>query len=240
MTTHVQSAAQAASTITNKIVFNDILATARELGEQSGKGRDTQIKFLLKAVEGGYHQALDLTPNKHGADIDDATALAKAYVEAQQGAVVFDAKAMNQRKLISCLRTSIKLGSWPAGGPGEPLATVNTLMSKRLHYRRVPDTASIVDDAANTLLKFARVQLKRDSVIPEDELDPFCFKPLASEGSLEKVLEGLVSKLDKLIDGEGRIQCDSANVVRARASLRKELARIKGEPGITTTVKAAA
>jgi hypothetical protein len=54
--------------------------TVRAAGAEAGKGKDTQIKFLLKAVEGGYHNALDLAGNKHGTDVDDATKLAETYV----------------------------------------------------------------------------------------------------------------------------------------------------------------
>src|SRR5258708_39745880 len=101
--------------MTNMLTMQSLMDDAKLLGEQAGKGKDTQIKFLLKAVEGGYHNAVDLAANKHGKDIDDATKLGEIYVTAQQGATVFDAKAPNNRKLVSTIRTSIKLGMWPKG-----------------------------------------------------------------------------------------------------------------------------
>src|ERR1017187_5917381 len=121
---------------TNAITFDDMMDTAKELGEQAGKGKDTQIKSLLKVLEAGYHNTFDLKANKHGQDVDDATKYAEAYVKAQGSAAVFDAKAMNQRKLISPLRPAIKLGQWPKGGNGEPLATVNNLISMRQKLRQ--------------------------------------------------------------------------------------------------------
>ena len=81
---------------TNAITFADLLVTAAELGAEAGKVKDTQVKFLLKAVEGGYHNAVDLSSNKHGTDVDDATKLAEAYVKSQNATAVFDAKAPNQ------------------------------------------------------------------------------------------------------------------------------------------------
>lgn len=213
----------------NTITFADLMQSAAELGADAGKGKDTQIKFLLKTVEGGYHNALDLSTNKHGTDIDDATKLAEAYVKAQQGAIIFDAKAPNQRKLISCLRTGIKLGCWPKGGNGEPLATVNNLMTQRQKLKQIPAEAKKLDDAANTLLKYARAQLKRDGLIPDAELKDFCYKPTAELETAEQILEATVKKLDKLIDGSaasGTAQDNSVEVRDARQALRKRLTAI--------------
>lgn len=185
----------------NKIDFAALTAKATELGEQKGKGLDTQIKFLLSCLEGGYHNAVDLVPNKHGTDIDDATKLAETYVKAQGTATVFDAKAPNQRKLVSTLRTSIKLGQWPKGGNGEPLATVNNLMSHRQALRKNPLTAKKLDDAANTFLRYARAQLKRDQLIDGEELKEFCQKKTAELPTATELVENARNALQKLVNG---------------------------------------
>lgn len=227
----------------NKISYADLEKVAQDLGADAGKGKDTQIKFLLKMVEGGYHGALDMVGNKHGTDIDDATKLAEVYVKAQQGAVIFDAKAPNQRKLISCLRTGIKLGGWPKGGNGEPLATVNNLMSMRQQLRRNPAEAKKLDDAANTLLKYARAQLKRDTLIDDDELKTFCYKPGKDFATAEEIVEKMAKQLDKLISGEASsntAQDASPEVKQAKDLLRKRLVAIaqakgKAKPGGAVT-----
>ena len=214
---------------TNKMTFADLAAVATELGAKAGEGKDTQIKFMLKAVEGGYHGALDLSVNKHGTDVDDATKLAELYVKAQQGAVVFDAKAPNQRKLVSTVRTSIRLGNWPKGGNGEPIATVNNLISMRQKLRQNPAEAKKLDDATNTLMKYARAQLKRDSLIDGDELKSFCYRPGQELSTAEQIIEKTVKTLDKLIDGsasQGTAQNNSNNIRNARQALRQELAAI--------------
>lgn len=213
----------------NAITFSDLMQTAADLGAEAGKGKDTQIKFLLKAVEGGYHSALDLAHNKHGAEVDDATKLAETYVKAQQGAVVFDAKAPNQRKLISLVRTSIKLGGWPKGGNGEPLATVNNLMTIRQNLKKVPAEAKKLDDAANTLMKYARTQLKRDQLIDDAELKTFCYKPGQDYKTAEEIIESCAKQLEKLIDGSAAHSTaqDNTNEVRqAKHFLRQRLAAI--------------
>lgn len=213
----------------NTISFADLLQAAQDLGADAGKGKDTQVKFLLKTVEGGYHNVLDLASNKHGTDVDDATKLAETYVKAQQGAVIFDAKAPNQRKLISCLRTGIKLGSWPKGGNGEPIATVNNLMAMRQNLRKIPAEAKKLDDAANTLLKYARAQLKRDSLIDDAGLKEFCYKPSADLATPEDILNSIQKKLSALIDGSaasGTAQDNTAEVRAARHSIQQRLAAI--------------
>lgn len=214
---------------TNTITFADLLQTATELGAEAGKGKDTQIKFLLKGVEGGFHNALDLAPNKHGTDVDDATKLAEAYVKAQQGAVVFDAKAPNQAKLISTVRTSIKLGGWPKGGNGEPMATVNNLITMRQQLRKIPAEAKKLNDAANCLMNYARAQLKRDTLIDDAELKGFCYKPGKNLATGEQIIEGMVKQLDKLISGQAAqstAQDNSPEIVAARNEMRKRLSAI--------------
>lgn len=212
----------------NAHTLDTLLARATELGEQAGKGRDTQIKFLLSAMEGGYFNAVDMVPNKHGPERDDATRLAEAYVKAQGSATVFDAKAGNQRKLISTLRTSIKLGQWPKGGNGEPLGTVNNLMTERQKLRKDPTQAKKLDDAANTFLRFARQQLKRDTLIDPAEFKTFLFKPTKDVLTAEEVLDGIRNSLTKLAKGTNShgAQDNSKEVRDALNSLNQRMAAI--------------
>lgn len=202
---------------------------AKELGEQAGKGKDTQVKFLLKIVEGAYHGTLDLDPNSCGQNIDHAQHLASIYVKAQTGATVFDAKAPNQRKTISCMRTCIKLGSWPKGGNGEPLATVNELMTQRQKLRNNPATAKKVDDAANTLLRYARQQIKQDQLIDRADLGEFCVKPMTQHATSEEVLSKLYKGLKDLYNGKASNSTavdSSKHVADAMKSVKSRLDEI--------------
>lgn len=220
------------NTATNKPSLDDYKQKARDLGEQSGKGKDTQVKFLLSVLEGGYYGVVDLVPGRHGVDRDDATVLAEEYVKAQGTATVFDAKAGNQRKLISTLRTSIKLGSWPKGGNGEPLNTVNNLLAERQKLRKDPAQAKRLDDAANTLLRYARAQLKRDQLIDAPEFKEFLFKPGKDTPTAEEVVESLRNSLQKLCNGRKDGVQDNSHEVRAAAqALTKRLTDIAKAKG---------
>lgn len=182
--------------------FDQLLAETVELGKQAGLGKDTQIKFYLKVVEGSFHGKIDLDASKHGTDIDDAAKLAEAYVKAQSGAVVFDAKAPNQRKAISCVRTCIKLGMWPKGGSGEPLASVNSLMTLRQKMRANPVEAKKLEDAGNSLLKYARAQIKLDQLIPQGDFKEYLFKAEHTLRTPEDILGAIRKQAVALKEGK--------------------------------------
>ena len=210
----------------NAPTLQDLEDAVDELGEQAGYGKDTQVKFLMQMIQGGYHNLLDLNHNEHGAERDDATVMTERYVKKQQGTSMFDAKAPNQRKAISCTRTGIKLGSWPKGGNGEPIANVNKFISRWVKLRK---THGKLNDAANSLLAFARAQLKLDRLIDEADFDAFMFKPTVEDLTAEEIIENTVKKLDKLIDGSashGTAQCNTAHIQQARHHMRQELADI--------------
>ncbi len=226
----------------NAMTFADVEAAATELGKMAGQGKDTQIKMLLKVVEGAFHGSVDLQENKHGTEIDDCTKLAEAYVRAQTGAVVFDHKAMNQRKLISTFRTCTKLGQWPKGGSGEPLATVNNLMSMRQKLRAIPGKIKKLDDAANTLLRYARGQLKRDQLIDDAELKTFCYKKDGTLQTPEQIIEHCRKQLLALKDGKassGTAQDGSQDVRDAIKSLTERLKKIADKRGAAKAQHAA-
>jgi len=219
---------------TNAITFADLTTIAQLLGSDTGKGRDTQIKMLMKLVEGAYHNAIDTDKSKHGADVDDAQKLAETYVKAQGAATVFDAKAPNQRKLISCFRTCIKLGMWPKGGMGEPLATMNNLISMRQALRKNPADAKKLDDAANTLLKYARAQLRSDQLLDDAQLREFCFRKGVELRTAEEIIEAARKSLRQLYEGKASHNTASDNskhIANAIESLTKRLKENAGARG---------
>lgn len=187
---------------TNVPTFDSLLQVARDLGAQAGQGKDTQIKFDLKIIEAAYLGGLSLDPNKHGTDRRDGIVLAEEYTKAQTGATVFDSKAPAGRKLISNIDKCIKLGANPKWGNGEPLSTVNSLVSHRQTMRKDPTKVKQLDDAHNMLMRFATVQLKRDTLIDGDELKAFAFKKQAEPRTAEEVLEAIRKMANNLKAGK--------------------------------------
>ncbi len=189
----------------NAPTLASLITSAEELGKQAGQGKDTQVKFLLKTHEAAFLGVIDQDADKHGAGVDDATKLTEAYVRGQTGATIFDAKAPNQRKTISCTRSMIKLGMWPKGGVGEPLATVNSFITLRQAKRKDPATAKKLDDAANSLLRYARAQVKRDQLLTASEYEAFLFKPEADAVTEEEWWEGVRKKAQRAKAGKGGV-----------------------------------
>lgn len=235
--------------VPNGLSLTDLIAAATMLGSQAGVAKDTQIRLALKVVEAAYHGGIDLTANKHGTDIDDAVKISEAYVKAQTGATVFDAKKNNQRKLIACVRTLTKLGQWPKGGTGEPLSTVNNIVSHRQKLRAKPDMAGKLDDAFNTVMRYARAQLRKDQLITASEFDSFCFKKGVDLATAEEIVESVRNTLRKLAQGKASkntAQDQSPEVEKAIQMLSKRLdeiakarGRAQGNNPVPTTKAAA-
>ena len=201
-----------------------------QLGDEAGRGKDVAVKFTMTMIESGYHNIYDLNKNKHGKDRDDASVMAERFAKKQNASAMFDYKGPNERKASSCARTGIKLGSWPKGGAGEPIATVNNFVTDWIKQSKLPSNKGRMIDANNALLSFARAQLKRDHLIDPSQFSEFMFKADKDEATAEEIIEAAVKKLDKLIDGSasnGTVQHRTANVVAARDSLRNELKSFK-------------
>lgn len=218
------------ATKSNVMTFADVLNEAKAFGELEAKGKDGQIKFLLKVAEAAFLGAIDISEHKHGPGIDDATKLTEAYVKARGGANIFDHRAPNQRKACSMTRTMIKLGQWPKGGPGEPLSTLNDLITMRQKMRKDPAYAKKLKDAADTAVSYARAQIKpgRDSVIPANMLQEFCFKPAKVTHTEADYWESLRKKTTNARVGKGDVLVDEATAKSIEALCTKRLKAIVG------------
>ena len=239
-----QAAAQPGS---NALTLATMLVIAGELGAEEAKGKDGQVKFDLKVAEAAFVGAIDLTKDKHGDGIDDSIQLAAAYVKGRNTAVIFDHKEPKQRKLASNVRTMVKLGSSPKFGVGEPMGTLNTLMTARQNLRRTATKGGRkLDDAHNTLMRYARDQLKRDVLITGDELTSFCFKADPDARSAEEVLKGIMSTATKLKNGKLSNCPDVDNspevtaIITACTKRLTAIAKAKGSASGSTQSQAAA
>lgn len=218
----------------NDTRFDDLLVKARDLGRAAGTGKDTLVQFGLLVVNAAYDGVLDLTKDKHGTLIDDAV---KAYSEYGAGLAektIFDHKSPTGKVQAAKLRTCIKLGTWTRGGPGEPIQTLNKLMGLRHKMRANPVTAKTLDDAYNTLLRYARVQIKQNGAISDDKLlREFCVKPVSKTKTLEEYLQGVVKHVEDLRVGRaasGTLQRSSPHLVQAIQNLKADIHDLRSTP----------
>lgn len=218
----------------NDTRFEDLLATARELGTLAGKGKDTLVQFGILAVNGAYDGFLDLTKDKHGAGVDDAAHAYREYSHAMAKGTIFDHKSPSGKVQSAKLRSCIRLGSWTRGGPGEPIATMNRLMGMRDKMRKDPVQVKTLDDAYNTLLRFARYQVKQNGAVDDENLlRIFCIKPPAEQTTLEEYLQGIVKKVDDLHAGRamgGSLQHTSVVIRNVISALKMEISDLRKRP----------
>lgn len=211
----------------NVPTFEELLEKFRLLGEEKGKGEDAQIKGILQACEGGYLGVFDRAKDKHGTGVDDATKLAEAYLLSRSKNALFDRKAPTSRKTASYIRKAIELGSWPKGGPGEPLQTVNRLMTTWRDLRK--RNTQGMEDAVNAFQKYQRVQLKRDTVCTDAELKAFCFTPVKDMRTDAEIIEAVRKSILKLVNGKaekGNVKNDMPEVKAIADKCTKALAAI--------------
>ena len=221
--------------------FELLLQTSRELGAVKGQGEDVQVKHLLSVTQAAFEGVIDNAEHKHGQGVDDATKITEEYWKARNSNVIFNPKADNQRKTISCVRQCVTLGSWSKGGSGEPLGMINTAMTQYRNMRKDPTVAKRMIDAANYLIAIARRMKKSDQLLDPDELRSLSFKKDPDALTVADVLDKARNTLKKLYDGKHPAgSCNTSNVERAVKALSAELKGIADAKRSVVVAQAAA
>jgi hypothetical protein len=211
----------------NDTRFDDLISLSEKLGERAGMGVDVQIQHLLAVTQSAFEAVIDNTKDKHGSGIDDATLIAEAYWKARNKNVIFDPKAGNQRKTISCIRQCVTMGGWSKGGPGEPIGMVNRAMTMYKNLRKVPGNTKRLVDAAGYLISLARKLKRSDYILDDETLNDLAFKKDPEIATIEDILDKTRGTLKKLYDGKHVAgACATPNVEAAIKSINKELKAI--------------
>jgi hypothetical protein len=217
----------------NPLAFEPLREQMREWGALSGKSKDVQIKAALRICESAAAGHLDLTPDKHGAGKNDAAVLGEDYAKSQNSAIIFDARAANQRKLISNFNKCIRFASSPKWGIGQPMGNINLLLTVRQNLRKQAKAgAAKLDDAFNILMRYATAQLKDDTLFTQQQLEQMCYKNQSEPRTAEDVLRSIQKLASNLKSGKVPNCADidtSAEVASIIAACNKR---------ITTLVKA--
>lgn len=217
----------------NDTRFDDLMAKAKELGIAAGQGKDTLVKFATLVVNSAYDGVLDTIKHKHGDTVDDAVKVYTEYSRAMVSATVFDHKTPSGKVQSAKMRTMVRLGKWTRGGPGEPIRVMNLLLAMRDKMRRTPGEAKLLDDAYNTLLRFARFQIKQTSVCDDPAaLRAFCMKGVSPTKTLEDYIEGVAKRLGDLKEGRAErntLQHSSPTIVNVITALRNEVQTLRAK-----------
>lgn len=184
----------------SNMTFEYLLEAAKESGKLEAQGADSLPQFFLEVAQGAFLGVIDTTANKHGTGVNDAAKLTQARCQARTGSTIFDRKALNVRVAVNRTNTLIKLGMWPKGGPGEPLTTLNKLLTN--HRKAIQDGKKVID-APNAMLNYARAQVKSDHVLSDKELEKCFLKPDPTKPSEEDLLDSLRKRLAAAKVGKG-------------------------------------
>ena len=211
----------------NDTRFEQLTGTVEQLAVVAGQGADVQVTYLLLITQNAFEGVIDNTINKHGDNVDDATFLAEKYWKVRNKNVIFNPKADNQRKTISCMRQCITLGGWSKGGPGEPIGMVNKAMTLYRDMRKDPATSKRLVDPANYLITIARRMKKLDAVLDEQELRELAFKNVPDQATVEDALDAMRKIATKLYQGKHPAgSCNTPNVDKIIKAASAELKAI--------------
>jgi len=211
----------------NDTRFDDLLVESEKLGTLAGQGEDVQVKHLLLVTQAAFECVIDNTKNKHGADRDDATIIAEKYWHARHQNVIFNPKAGNQRKTISCLRQCITMGGWSKGGPSEPMGMLNRAMTMYKNLRKVPGNTKRMIDPANYVISLARKLKRSDYVLDDSTMNDMAFKKDPDIATVSDVLDKTRATLKKLHDGKHPAGvCSTVHVEKAIKAITEELKSI--------------
>jgi hypothetical protein len=208
----------------NAPTFEQLLSDAAELGKEGGRGGDGITRLLLRTAETSFGEAADVQKHKHGRGVDDAAKIADAYIKGRSDGTLFDIKGPPMHTMRSRVRLMIKLGRWEKGGAGEPLSTLNSLITLHLKLRK--EGSSDLEDAPNAILRFAREQIKRDSVISAPELRTFCFKKEPQPKTEEDFVEAECKRWQKAKVGKDGFSVDADMADEIIGSCTKRLEAI--------------
>lgn len=214
--------------------FDDLLAKCAELGAAHGKGKNTLAQFYMLTANAAYDCVIDLIKDKHGDGIDDAAQAYEAFDKARNASTMFDHKSPSGKVQTAKLRAMVKLGGWTRAGAGEPIATMNKLVAMRDNLRKTPGEVGKLDDICNTLLRYARFQVKQLSLVDDKQvLRSFCMAPAKQSKTLEDFLNDTAKRLEDLRQGKagsGTLQHSSPRLVHALIEIREEAKALrKGE-----------
>lgn len=230
------AASTAVQPASNQITFNDLMNIAKTSGEDAARGNDSTPKFYLKVVEAAYVGAIDNTKDKHGSKIDDGIKLAEEHAKGRNGVNVFDRKVQKARTAASKIRSMIKLGLWPKAPPGEPLNTLNKLLTMR---DKLAKAGNKVEDATTAMIAYARAQTRPTvtSVLTDGELRELIVKEASEKPTEEEFLEGQRKKFLNAKAGKntlGVIDADTADKIVAALTKRLKAIAVARSPANAT------
>lgn len=246
-TANVPTASGSTTSRGNQPTLDDVLKDVTDIATTEGRAADGRTHLFLKVATAAYAGAIDRQKDKHGPGVKDNTRICEVYSKARSGATTFDTKPVKARKFLSEVDTMIRLGMFTKGGPSEPLSTLNAVVTLHQKMRKDATRVGELIDLPNALLKFAREQVKRETMLSEHEYRSYLVKAAKDPRTIEEWWDHLRKQAQKLKAGQlksivGEDMSDEMDKVINAANRRlRDIAKAKGvQPADAKTAAAEA
>ncbi len=214
-------------TLTNDKRLEDGVKVIRELGRDSALGKDSLPKLAFKLTELAADGVIDLEkkysePTADGGtrDYDDAEFLFTEYSKAEGKKAVHERSGGGLKANISKARQFIEFGSMTTCDPMD-------VLERAVKVRKTMQEAGTKTKSAYAAyVDVARFQKGIDVDATDEQLEGVIRKPEAAAPEVEKILRGVMKKLEDLIAGEKGVQDQSELVDTAFQAVRDRLAEI--------------
>lgn len=213
--------------LTNDKRLEDGVKVIRELGRDSALGKDSLPKLAFKLTELAADGVIDLEkkwsePTADGGtrDYDDAEYLFTEYAKAEGKKAVHERSGGGLKANISKARQFIAFGSMTTCDPMDVLER-GVAVRKRMMEDGVK-----AKSAYAAYVDIARFQQGIDTDATNEQLEGVIRKPERAAPEVEKILRGVMKKLEDLIAGENGVKDDSELVDTAFQAVRDRLSEI--------------
>lgn len=206
---------------TNDKRFDDYMAEVRQLGRDEGDGNRAKARFFVRTVQATVDGLVDLTKDKHGKGVDDASFAYAEYLKQKSKKTAEDSTENGLKANVSKLRVGIKLGSMTTC---DPVGVMNRTITKRAEMLK--DGVEVRPEEPG-LINVAREQLQHDSDLSDEQIADCVRKAEPKDKTLVAEVEAVRKKLEKVITGEGKVEkCQDERIIAAHDQLKDFLATL--------------
>ncbi len=197
--------------------LDDLNKAVRALGRDAAMGKDALPKLAVTVVRAAADEIVTAADN--GKD-DDAYKLYSEYAESEGKKAVHEHTANGLKANVSKVRALIKMGEMTTC---DPVDVLNRAIIIREEQRT---NGADVKSAYPAYIDVARSQLKLDRSMTDEELAQAVLKKAAEEPTVEKELQGIAKRLDKLITGDNKhgLMDQDERTIAAYEALTKRIA----------------
>ena len=203
--------------IPNDTRKEDLMKEVREYGRHAAEGKDALPVLALRVVRAANDGVIDTTKDKDKRD--DANRIYEAYIAAESKKLVHKHTETGLKANVSKVRQIIIMGSMTTCDAVAVLDRAVVLREAMLKAEEKvkPAFASYVDVARDQIAK-------ADSDLSDDEIRAACRSKEPAEKTLEKELQAIQKRLEKIVTGEGGVKDQSTEVIQAEELIRTRLA----------------